>query len=181
MNREIAPIDEALPAVRALFADARVFFKIIGGVAVVHHGYARLTEDIDLLVDSAEQPALDIVLAKNGFTRESRTRLRHVLTGVRVDLLFAGEPGPRAGEPAYPSRNAVMVSVDDADVVSLSTLITMKLRARRHQDLADVVALLKLADEARFVSLEAEIPNDLRPALADLRRDANEELALGEP
>ena len=43
-----------------------------------------------------------------------------------------------------------------------------------------MVLPLMLVDDARFTSLEAEIPNDLRGALTDLRRDANEELALRE-
>ena len=34
----------------ALLRDAGVVFRIVGGVAVLHHGYARTTEDIDVLV-----------------------------------------------------------------------------------------------------------------------------------
>ena len=41
-----------LGPVRALLEDAGVAFKFVGGVAVVHHGYARTTEDVDVLVGS---------------------------------------------------------------------------------------------------------------------------------
>jgi hypothetical protein len=63
-------------------------------------------------------------------------------------------------------------------VVGLAGLFTLKLQARRHQDLADVVALLKGLDEVAYTEVESEVDPALRPALADLRRDALEELAL---
>jgi hypothetical protein len=176
VDSQTPQVDEALPALRKLLEDAAVPFKLIGGIAVVHHGYARMTEDIDVLIDPSGLDQLDLRLAVHAFARESRTRLRHVPTGVRVDLLVAGDPGPRPADPPYPSPSEIASSPDDAAFVGLSSLITLKLRARRHQDLADVVALLKPLNDARYFELEAETPQDLRHALADLRRDALEEL-----
>ena len=178
MSRETPAIDDALPALRALLADAGARYKLVGGVAVVHHGYARMTDDIDVLVDPASLPAIDARSSAYGFTRASGSRLVHGRTGVRVDLLVAGAPGPRPGDPPYPAPDGVAASPRDAAVVDLGPLLEMKLRARRHQDLADVVALLKIVDDGRYVALEAEMPVDLRPALARLRDDALEELAL---
>ena len=37
-----------------LLAEAGVRFVVVGGVAVTLHGYVRLTEDVDLLVDDEE-------------------------------------------------------------------------------------------------------------------------------
>jgi hypothetical protein len=42
-----------------------------------------------------------------------------------------------------------------------------------------VVALLKRVDDGRYVELESQIARELRPKLAEMRRDALEELALG--
>ncbi len=179
MAEHTLSVDEALPAVRALFAQAGVAFRLVGGIAVVHHGYARMTEDIDVLVDAAGPAALDPLLAHHGFARESRSRLRHVATGVRVDLLIAGDPGPRAGDARYPDPGTVAPSPRDEAVADLAPLLELKLRAHRHQDLADVVALLKRVDDGRYIELESQIARELRPRLAEMRRDALEELALG--
>ena len=53
MTPGVAHVDVALPALRALLHDVGARFKLVGGVAVVHHGYLRTTEDIDVLVDAA--------------------------------------------------------------------------------------------------------------------------------
>ena len=57
-------------------------------------------------------------------------------------------------------------------------MLELKLVARRHQDLADVVALLKPVSEGAYMELDAAVPLSLRPMLQGLRRDALEELAL---
>jgi hypothetical protein len=82
--------------VRRLLEDTGVRFKRVGGVAVVHHGYARTTEDVDVLVESGAPARLKAFLASHGFEPVSELRLRHVATGVRVDLLVGGSPMPRA-------------------------------------------------------------------------------------
>jgi hypothetical protein len=176
MDPTTAPIEAALPAVRALLDAAAVPYRFVGGVAVVHHGYARTTDDIGVLVDGADLAALDGKLAAFDFVRESRSRLRHAPTGVRVDLLVGGDPSPRAGEPPYPSPASVATSEEDAAFAALAPLLELKLRARRHQDLADVVELLKKLDDARYVAVEASVDARLRTRLAELRRDALEEL-----
>ncbi len=180
MNPNLPPVDMVLGPVRALLEDAGVAFKFVGGVAVVHHGYARTTEDVDVLLASDGPARLRASLASHGFEAVGELRLRHIPTGVRVDLLVAGSPMPRAGSGVYPSPDALRASPRDAGIVGLPGLFGLKLRARRHQDLADVVALLKGLDEARYTEVEAAVDHELRPALADLRRDALEELADGD-
>jgi hypothetical protein len=41
MNSDLPSVDVALGEVRRLLEDAGVRFKLVEGVAVVHHGYAR--------------------------------------------------------------------------------------------------------------------------------------------
>jgi hypothetical protein len=91
-------------------------------------------------------------------------------------LLVAGDANPR-GVP-YPSPTADLASATDVHVISLPGLFDLKLSARRHQDLADLVALLKPIDDPHYIELESQVTASLRPALAELRRDALEELAL---
>jgi hypothetical protein len=177
MAIHLPPVDSALDPVRTLFRDAGVAFKIVGGVAVVHHGYPRTTEDVDVLVDSGTSERLEAALATHGFERVSAARLRHLATGVRVDLLVAGCPLPRVGSGSYPSPQDLAGSTRDPDVVALPGLLGLKLRAGRHRDLADVVELLKRLDEAHYLEVETLVDGALRADLATLRRDALEELA----
>jgi hypothetical protein len=177
MTPGVAHVDVALPALLALLRDVGARFKLVGGVAVVHHGYLRTTEDIDVLVDAASAERLAAGSPTHGFTVESRTRLKHSASGVLVDLLVAGQPMPRPGAPPYPSPDALAASPTDPDFVGLLPLCELKIRAHRHQDLADVVELLQRMEEGPYIELEAAIHPALRPELATLRRDALEEKA----
>lgn len=178
MTPTASSVDLALPATRALFEEVGGAFKLVGGIAVVHHGYLRTTQDIDVLVDGTTLARVAALAPARGFVVETRTRLRHVASGVAVDLLVAGEHVPRPGSAPYPEPSLVAGSPDDDRVVGLGPLLELKLRAHRHQDSADVVALLKPMDEARYLEMEAAMPPELRRQLADLRRDALEEEAL---
>ncbi len=180
MKDDVARVDRALPELLRLLEAADVEYRVAGGLAVLHHGYARTTEDIDILVEVGAETKLAPHLAAFGFLPEGAHRLRHAATAVRVDLLVEGEPMPRGGAGVYPSPRAVSSSPRDPHVIDLVALIELKLRAHRHQDLADVVALLKRMDEGAFLSLEATIAAALRGELLALRRDALEEASWEE-
>jgi len=175
MAADIPPVDLALPAVRQLLKATGVSFRIVGGVAVTHHGYVRTTEDIDVLIEEKAQERIDQELASYGFERETPNRLRHRETGVGVHLLVAGEEMPRPGAPAYPSPRVLEASPEDPAIVGLPGLVGLKLWADRHQDRADLVALLKRLDERQYLDVEASVEPELRTRLSELRRDALEE------
>jgi hypothetical protein len=175
MSPQHPPVDVLLQAVRDLLNDAGVAFKIVGGVAVVHHGYERATMDVDVLIAADALPRLDAALAGHGFDRPALHRLHHVETGGRVDLLLAGAPLPRQGAGVYPSPAELGASPRDPDVVDLPGLLALKLRAHRRRDIADVVELLKGVDDGRYIALEAEVDRSLREELWELRREALDE------
>ena len=141
----------------------------------MHHGYARTTEDLDVLVAADATPRIDAQLARHGFERTSANRLEHTASGVRVDVLVAGTPLPR-GAGLYPSPTELGASPRDPHFIDLRGLIGLKLVAHRHRDVADIVELLKRLDEVRYTELEATLDRSLRPELTRLRRDALEEL-----
>ena len=177
MRPDLPLVEQALESARRLFAEAEVTYLLVGGVAVIHHGYVRTTRDLDVLLERRDASNLgEALLARHGFLRTAVNRLRHVASGADVDLLFAGDPRPRHGTPPYPSPGELGRSAREADVVDLRSLLDLKLTAGRHQDLADVVALLKPLDEASYLALEAGLRQELRSALLRLRRDALEEL-----
>jgi hypothetical protein len=182
MDPDLPPVDQALPAVQEMMHSAGVGFKLVGGLDVIHHGYARITEDIDVLVQAGSQESIDARLEPCGFVRETPHRLRHRATGVAVHLPVAGEPMPRSGSPPSPSPESLASSPEDHAVVGLAALVRLKLLDDRHQDRADVVALLKSLDERAYLDLEAALePTEFRRRLAELRRDALEEASWPEP
>lgn len=177
MNPEIAPVDVALPALRELLREAGVEYKIVGGLAVIHHGYERFTSGIDVLLTRAGAEAIVDHLGAHGFSSQSGRRLRHEPTGVRVDVLREGDTlvGPRPAPP-LPGPGALPGAATDPQVVALPALLDLKLDAGRRQDLTDVVKLLARLDDSRFVHVEAAVRPHHRAELASLRAEALEEL-----
>ena len=49
----VGPVDETLERVAELLRDAGIPFALVGGFAVIEHGYERLTRDVNLLVPPA--------------------------------------------------------------------------------------------------------------------------------
>ncbi len=151
------PIFEALNA-------RGVRYLIVGGLAVVLHGYARLTVDLDLMVDPAPEESLKAVTALTdlGF----RARLP-VEPAAFADPEQRGEWARNRNlrafsmfDPADPLREVdllveepmpfgdlwtrsveMRLATTSVRVVSRADLIEMKRRAGRPRDLEDVAAL----------------------------------------
>jgi aminoglycoside-2''-adenylyltransferase len=172
---DLPAIDVALAAVREVFARLELDYVLVGGLAVIHHGYVRATRDIDLLVERDDLGRVERLLGSGGFERTSQGHLCHSASGVDVDLLFAGDPIPPRERARFPSPAAVGRSTREGDVVDLPWLVALKLHAGRHRDLADVVGLIQELDEGDYLRLEAAVNVDLRPRLLELRTDALEE------
>ncbi len=143
---------ELLGLVRA-FGRADVPYALCGGMAVVLHGYPRLTRDVDLLIRSRDLDAARAALASAGFTipgglipfdaglshernvfRVSKAVGDDLLT---VDLLLL----PDFLAEVWKSRETYELEGVLVTVVSVDGLITMKRIAGRHQDLSDVEQL----------------------------------------
>lgn len=73
---------------------------------------------------------------------------------------------------------SLTASERDPEVVGLVGLITLKLIARRAQDRADVVALLKYLPESEYLVIKAGVSAPKRRASWLLREEALEELAM---
>jgi predicted nucleotidyltransferase len=156
----------------AYLASANVRFVVVGGVAVVIHGYARLTVDLDLVIDLETENtrrAIEALTARglrpllpvaatdfaNVDTREAwvTTRNLQVFTMrdprnplLTVDL-FAREPIPF--NELWSRASTVQLGGRDIRVASLDDLISMKRAASRQQDLIDLEKLEAIAKERR--------------------------------
>jgi hypothetical protein len=139
-------------------AGAGVDFVVIGGIAAVAHGSARLTQDLDITYaqDPSNLRTLGEVLATLDvrlrgvtedvpFVADERT-LRHatILTldtvGGPLDLL-AAPPGAPRYEQLRKDADRITVGATPVLVASIEDLIGMKLAAGRPKDLADVEEL----------------------------------------
>ena len=139
-----------LPDAVGALNQADIPYPLCGGMAVVLHGYPRLTRDIDLLIRPQELEAAKTALATAGFSipgglipfdtggsherqvyRPSKRVDEDLLT---VDLLLL----PSFLKGVWENRETYEVDSVPITVVDRSGLITMKKIAGRHQDLSDI-------------------------------------------
>jgi len=169
----VGPVDETLARVGRILRDAGIPFAVIGGFAVIEHGYERFTKDVDILVSVRDlRRAMDALRAA-GF-RGSRTtigaKMHDEQTNVDVDVLgTAFEGDERALARSSGARRLL-------PVIPVAHLILMKLESGRSQDHADIVELLKAGASARTVAgyLRRTWPELLprfRPLVAQARRE----------
>ena len=152
------PPDLDISALLGALARAGVDFVVIGGVAVIAHGYERNTKDLDICYspDGANLEALGGVLVDLGarlrgieeeipFVPDARTlRRTQILTldtrDGGLDLLVDPD-----GAPGYNAlkAHAERINFDghEIHIASIADLLAMKRAAGRPQDQADIEAL----------------------------------------
>jgi hypothetical protein len=147
---------------------------VIGGVAVIHHGYRRYTHDVDVLYSYHDAGILSrleadfkvVLRAENGWHH-----LEHRATGVRLELI------PEGGLTTYGFIPAPQTAGGENGVVSLSGLIWLKLVSGRSKDDADVVEVAKVR-MAEVEACRAELPSELHERFDELIARAKRELAF---
>lgn len=149
---------ESLREIAARLDRLSVSYAIVGGMALVAHGYRRTTEDVDVLVTPEGLKTIHESLVGLGYrpVHEKSKHLRDTRTGVRIEFIISGQyPGDGKPKPvAFPDPSAVAVDIDSVRYASLPTLIQLKLASGmtspgRLRDLADVqelIRVLKLPD-----------------------------------
>jgi hypothetical protein len=156
-------VHETMRRVVAALDRAGIPYAIAGGMAVNAHRHARTTKGVDLLLTAAGFAAFKQLVAAGGFTSVAGRprRFADARTGVTFDILITGQfPGSGAPGPvAFPDPSDVAQVMDDLRVVDLPTLVQLKLAARRYQDFADVVSLI------RQNHLDESFTNRLHPSL----------------
>jgi hypothetical protein len=123
--------------ISSLMRSAGIDGAVIGGVAVVLHGYIRSTADVNLFVpDSPER--ITETLKSAGFTFDS-PRMEFSKSGVPVHLVLIDQVKHAPSD---------RIELDGITTVGLASLIELKLRSGssnplRAQDLADAIGLMR--------------------------------------
>lgn len=124
--------------------EAGVAPLVIGGLAVNHHGYARFTADVDLLLSKAEAMPLRRRFKQEQGWRRHREGFKNTVLDVGVDICVEGErTSPHSAETFPAPADLRSVPVRPLPVPELSELIALKVMSGRARDDADVVELLK--------------------------------------
>ena len=127
---------------------ANAKYLVIGGVACILHGYARATDDVDILIERTEANAGRVLKALTevgyGFAGEwSATELlKKPITLIgddpRVDIFTVAWTVKY--EQAAPNASTVKIGAVRVPLIGLDDLIATK-RTGRLQDAADIEAL----------------------------------------
>ncbi len=143
-------IQEELDRILEALENAAVLYALCGGLAVVVHGYPRLTKDVDLLIEESMLPTAREALASIGYSIEGGrlkfdigTKKEHEIFRLSraegteflsVDLLLVGS----FYADAWASRETWLIADREIAVVSREALINMKRASGRTQDLLDI-------------------------------------------
>jgi len=127
-----------------LCREAGVKPLVIGGLAVNHHGYMRVTADVDILVSREEAvPLYRRLKSEPGWKRHAEG-FKNTIVGVGLDICVEGERTSPGSIEEFPSPAELKkVAVRPLPVLALPELIALKVMSGRARDDADVVELLK--------------------------------------
>ena len=134
-------------------------YSVIGGMALVLHGYERLTVDVDLLMTREGLAKFVERLVGRGYMPAfpaAKKHFRDVETGVKIEIITTGEyPGDGKPKPvSFPDPSRVSKIADGIKVIALATLIELKLASglsaeHRVKDIADVQQLIETLNLSR--------------------------------
>jgi len=178
--------DATLAALREHADAVGARLLLIGGVAVIRHGYARTTSDRDVLLSFQDAPKLADRLMNDPDWERLEIRQWAFLyrpTGVSVDFLVSGDL-MQWGRPylfPHPEKLEAVEGIEGVPVIGLHDLLYFKLMSGRMQDLADAMQLCKLhLDQVNADRVLAPIQpedDDLRKKFLDLLAQAPVEIA----
>jgi len=138
--RNWVPYAQPLLDAVSLFEELGIRYALIGGIAAMHYGRSRFTEDVDFVADAGHGDVLAAhpkEMEKYHFDPTCTYKLYHQ-SGVQVDLWkdeHAGDIVEHATEVELAGRPIRIVEPHD--------LIAMKLRARRLKDDYDISEIVK--------------------------------------
>ena len=160
-------VQKTLVRIAAKLDELAIPYVVVGGMALVAHGYRRTTTDVDILVTADGLKKIHASLDGLGYLPPfaGSKHLRDTSSNVRIEFLVSGG-FPGDGKPkavAFPTPdNARPVSIDGVTYIGLSRLVELKLASGmtgglgRLKDIADVVELARSAKLGRNFAPELD-------------------------
>jgi hypothetical protein len=146
---------------------------VIGGMAIVHHGYERSTKDIDILYANRDEADLLRRLKKCfKIVRKAQSgwhHFEHKKTKVRLELI------PEGGLTHYVFIPGPKTVGGKNGFISLLGLVWLKLVSGRLQDTGDLGVLAKL-HLPRMREVADKLPIELRDRFNEILAQAQREL-----
>ena len=148
-----ADVQQALRRITSRLEELAIPYAVVGGMALVAHGYMRTTEDVALLVTPDGLAAIHAALNGVGYVPPfaGSKQLRDVEANTRIEFLVTGQfPGDGRPKPvAFPDPGAAGVDIHGIRYLALPALVDSKLapgmtNVGRLRDLADVQELIRL-------------------------------------
>lgn len=170
-------LPETLRNLKTKLDELGIPYVVIGGMALTAHGYARMTDDVDVLVKRADLRKIHSNLVGLGYRRvfEGSKNIRDTSTKVKIEFVLTGDfPGSGKPQPiSFPDPTAAdPIERGGVKFVGLRRLIELKLAsgmtggADRAKDFVDVQQLIKLLGLPR--SLEQELHEYVRAKYCEL-------------
>lgn len=171
------PVHKTMRRLAKRLEKAGIPYAVVGGMAVYAQGYRRTTNDVDFLVTPEGLAEFRRRFVPKNYTTHPRRSRRFLdrTSQITVDFLVTGR-FPGSGKPgpiAYPEPEAVGQAIEGIQFVDLVTLVQLKLAARRYQDFADVVNLIRAngLDESFAGGLHQTVRQDYIECLEEKRRE----------
>lgn len=143
-----------------------VEYLIVGGYAVIAHGYIRGTWDFDLWVNPKRENSVRLIKAieeygydvekVRGVDLNGKSPIKLVGEGYKIDILHNLWGVEGSFEDAYKRSKAFGEGQYGARVIAVKDLIDSKLKAMRKQDLADVEKLMAIQKHKMELGLREE-------------------------
>ena len=170
-------VHQTMNKIAADLEQAKIPYAIVGGMAVNAHRHGRTTDDVDVLLTQEGFAKFRSLFVPKTYAKLPKRPKRFLdpANGVTFDILVTGLfPGTgKPGPIAYPDPAVVSEIIETIRVVDLPTLVQLKLAARRHQDFADVVNLIRVhhLDESFGSKLDPAVHRDFIECLEENRRE----------
>ena len=142
-----------LDLIQSILTQAGIQSILIGGFAVIHYGYQRATQDLDLMISEEDLSKVKEVLEKEGFamTKASSLCAKFKKSGFGLEAVDFVLVAPPTFHKIMQGGHSVAISGKDFIVPSLEHLISMKLHAIKQdpkeriiKDLADIAHLIQI-------------------------------------
>jgi hypothetical protein len=154
--RGIGLVNETLKQLVKDLEARQIAYSVIGAIALNQHGYARFTQDIDVLMTPEGLEKFHAELVGRGYRpafEGANKKFRSTGENVPIEVITTGEY-PGDGKPksiVFPDPTTFSIEIDGVQTLTLTKLIEFKLASGitglgRRKDLADVQELIRIKD-----------------------------------